>query len=157
MEMQEKKALLEETAKEILEKMGFKANVFIAIDAMGENDLFSVEIQTDESGYLIGKHGANLSAFQHLFRIIIRKKTSEKIHFSVDVNNYRQDRKQEVVQIAREALKKLEDENLEEIALPPMNAFERRIVHLELENIGNVVTESVGSDLERKIIIKKQN
>lgn len=155
--MKEKKALLEETAKDLLEKMGFKATIFIAIDAMGEDDLFSVEIKTDESGFLIGKRGVNLSAFQHIFRIIIRKKTSERIHFSVDINNYRQDKKQEISLIAQEALEKLQNENLNEIALPPMNAFERRIVHMELENVEGITTESTGFDLDRKIIIKKEN
>lgn len=157
--MKEKKALLEETAKELLDKMGFRGTVFIATDAMGEDDLFAVEIQTDESGYLIGKKGINLSAFQHIFRIIVRKKTAEKIHFSVDINNYRQDKKEEITREAREALKKMEEDGLNEIALPPMNAFERRIVHLELEDIEGIYTESSGSDLDmdRKIIIKKQN
>lgn len=157
MEMKEKKFLLEETAKEILEKMGFKVNVFIATDAMGEDDLFSVEIQTDESGYLIGKRGLNLAAFQHIFRIIIRKKTTDKIHFTVDINNYRQDKKQEITRIAREALDKLQRENLTEITLPPMNGFERRIVHMELEGIEGITTESIGLDFNRKIIIKKEN
>lgn len=157
MEMKEKKVLLEETAKEILEKMGFKATVFIATDAMGEDDLFSVEIQTDESGYLIGKRGLNLAAFQHIFRIIIRKKTKEKIHFTVDINNYRQDKKQEITNIAREALERLQKEDLTEIALPPMNGFERRIVHMELEAVEGITTESTGLDFDRKIIIKKEN
>ncbi|MBT3356594.1 hypothetical protein HN784_02045 [bacterium] len=159
MKLEEKKKLIEETTKELLEKMGFQATVYIATNVStseeetSEENPISVELQLTDSKYLIGKYGVNLSALQHILRVIIRNKTKERINFNVDVNNYREEQKQAIIALANEMGEKVRMEK-KSAMLRSMNAYERRIVHVELEKMDGVLTESVGEGEDRKVIIK---
>lgn len=157
MQLEEKKKLIEETTKELLEKMDFKATVYTSttIDPDSEEEgPVSVEIQLTDSKYLIGKYGMNLSALQHLLRVLVRKKSeNEKIDFNVDVNGYRRQQKQSIISLARESAEKVSKEK-KTLVLQPMNAFERRLVHVELANYEGIKTESIGEDENRKVVIK---
>lgn len=159
MKLEEKKKLIEETTKELLDEMGFQATIYIATSAstseeeVSEETPISVELQLTDSKYLIGKYGVNLSALQHILRILIRKKTDERINFNVDVNNYREEQKQALVTLAAEMGEKVQKEK-KSFMLRPMNAYERRIVHVELDKMDGILTESVGEGDDRKVIIK---
>ena len=159
MQLEEKKKLIEETTKELLEKMDFKATVYTSTtvppsnqDAVGELPI-SVEIQLTESKYLIGKYGVNLSALQHLLRIIVRKRSSEYIPFNVDVNGYCEEQRQAIISSARESAERVAKDK-KSIMLRPMNAFERRLVHIELAEIEGIKTESIGYGEDRKVVIR---
>ena len=159
MQLDEKKKLIEEATKDLLERMGFKATIYTATTVTSdeneseEDAPISVEIQLSESKYLIGKHGVNLAALQHLLRVLIRKKAGEQINFSVDVNGYREDQRQSIVDLAHEMAEKASQEK-KAIILRPMNAYERRLVHVELANNQEIKTESIGEGEERKVVIK---
>lgn len=155
MQLDEKKRIIEETTKELLEKMGFKATIYTetTVTETEENTPISVEIQLTDSKYLIGKHGLNLSALQHLLRIIIRKKASQRIDFNVDINGYREGQKQSIIDLAHEVAEKVSREK-KVVILRPMNAYERRLVHVELDQNKNVKTESIGEKDERKVAVK---
>jgi spoIIIJ-associated protein len=160
MKIEQRKQLLEETTKQLLDEMGFKSTVYTAIDATTSQSpaetTISVEVKLSDpkdSNYLIGKHGKNLAAFQHLCRVLIKKKTIEKISFSVDINDYRNGQRQTIIKIAREMAKKAMDDK-KAVVLRPMSAFERRLVHIELEKIEGVKTESLGEGDDRKVVIK---
>jgi len=159
MELEQKKSLLEETVKSLLDAMGFKANVYTSTDAMAQDGdeagqpTITVEIQLEDSRYLIGKHGTNLAALQHLLRVMIKKKTDEKIYFKVDVNGYRQEHEQSIKRLASETAQKvLQDKK--SMVLPPMNAYERRLVHTVLTDFEGIRTESMGEGEDRKVVIK---
>lgn len=158
MQLEEKKKLIEETTKDLLDRMSFKATVYTSTTVPPEEETsdnlpISVEIQLTESKYLIGKFGVNLAALQHLLRIIIRKKAGEQIDFNVDVNGYREEQRQSIINFARESAEKAIQEK-KSVMLRPMNAFERRLVHVELSQTDGVKTESIGEGEERKVVIK---
>lgn len=159
MQLDEKKKLIEETTRELLEKMGFQATIHIATSAstseeeVSEETPISVELQLADSKYLIGKYGVNLSALQHILRVLVRNKTDERINFNVDVNNYREEQKQALVTLAHEMGDKVRKEK-KSAMLRAMNAYERRIVHVELAKMEGIITESVGEGEDRKVIIK---
>ena len=158
MQLEEKKKLIEETTKDLLDRMNFKATVYTSTTVLPEEETsdnlpISVEIQLTESKYLIGKFGVNLAALQHLLRIMIRKKAGEQIDFNVDVNGYREEQRQSIINFARESAEKAIQEK-KPVMLRPMNAFERRLVHVELSQTEGVKTESIGEGEERKVVIK---
>ena len=70
----------------------------------------------------------------------------------VDVNNYRKKREDLIVELGRAAARKAMAEKTK-VALPPMNAYERRLVHVELSSRPDIKTESAGEGGERHIII----
>lgn len=147
--------LIKKTIEELVARMGFTGTV--TISELSEEDGVVCDITTDvDSNFLIGQHGVNLQALQHLARLIVRKHIPEKIRFTLDINKYRQQKNQSVVEQARRAA----DEAISQgrsIFMDPMTTYERRIVHLELSQNSKVVTESIGEGESRKIVVKPAN
>jgi spoIIIJ-associated protein len=145
---------IKDTIQDILEKMGFQAKV--EVDARDqentENITCNIFVESD-SHFLIGQHGINLQALQHIARLLVRKKIDEKIKFSLDVNNYRQERNETVIELARLAAQDAVREG-RAVVLRPMSAYERRLVHLELAGNAEVATESIGEGEGRKVVVK---
>jgi len=118
----------------------------------GLTSRFSVHLKGD-ANLLIGEGGANLAALEHLLKKSIQKKHGEGYKFTLDINDYRmkrlEDLKQDVKTAAKEVLlyKK-------EVPLRAMSSFERRIVHLLLAEYPDITTESIGQEPERRVIIK---
>ncbi len=145
--------IIKKTIEELLNIMHFKGDV--AIDDLQLDDVL-VNIQTEHAGFLIGQAGANLDALQHIARILVNKKNKEPIQFILDVNNYRRQR----IELLRDLAENMANQALSEkvaLTLQPMSAYERRIIHLALVNKPEISTESIGQDLERRIIIKPIN
>jgi spoIIIJ-associated protein len=92
-----------------------------------------------------------MADLEHVVKIIAKKLNIEKVN--VDVNNYKKERERLLVELAKAAARKVLAEK-KEIALPAMNAYERRIVHVELATRPDVKTESLGEGSDRHIVVK---
>ncbi len=92
-----------------------------------------------------------LEDFEYLINLISQKENQQKVW--LDVNNYRRERERLIVELAKAAAHKV-TLSKEEIQLPPMNAYERRLVHLEIACHPDLKTESVGEGKERRVVIK---
>ncbi|MDA3815637.1 MAG: KH domain-containing protein [Patescibacteria group bacterium] len=156
MENDEKKKVLEKITKELLEKMEIQSTVYIEENAVSEDNAISIEIQTSDSSYLIGRGGVNLSALQHIIRILTRKEIGEQMQFTVDVNGYRDDQRQIIIDRAQEVIEEVRNRK-EAIELSPMNSYERRIVHMEVSKHSDIESESIGEEEERRVVIKSVN
>jgi spoIIIJ-associated protein len=154
--MEEKNTIIiKETIEELLHKMGFSGSV--AVSTVDEDENMTCDITTDtDSNFLIGQHGINLQALQHLARLIVRKNIPEKIRFTLDINNYRQQKNQSIIEQAKIAAREAISQG-RSIFMDPMTTYERRIVHLELSKNSQISTESVGEGESRKIVIKPAN
>jgi len=152
-DIDKKKKELEKIIREMMDGIGVIGNISLATDAFSESEIISVEIQSEDSSYLIGKFGVNLNAFQHICRIIARRKIGEEINFSIDVNNYRQKQSQYIIDLANSTIDEVikKDKSIE---LRPMNAFERRLVHIQVSENDKVESESAGEEENRRVIIK---
>lgn len=154
---EEQKKVLKETTEDVLEKMDMKGNVFIVTDAMPDNEeSLCIQIQSKDSGFLIGKSGNNLFALQHLIRILVSKKLEEKINFIVDVNSYVENQREDIIDKASSAIREVEKTG-KEIELAPMNSYERRLVHIKVSQKETVESESLGEGFERRVLIKPTN
>jgi spoIIIJ-associated protein len=146
------KAIIKKTIEELLEKMGFSGTVTVL--ESGEADSVTCDITTEvDSNFLIGQHGVNLQALQHLARLIVRKHIPKKIRFTLDINNYRQQKNQSIIEQAKLAASEALSQG-RSVFMDPMTTYERRIVHLELSTNSQVSTESVGEGESRKIVVK---
>lgn len=146
--------MLKNIIKETLEKMTFSDFTmgFREEDGPdGENIIFN--ISSRESDLLIGQYGINLRALQHILRAMARKKTEEKLKFSVDVNDYNKSKIGTLEDLARNMARRAINDKRPAV-LRPMTAYERRIVHLALAENDQVQTESIGEGEERKVVIK---
>ena len=144
--------IIKETIEELIEKMGFSG--VVVIQQTDDVDSITCNITTDiDSNFLIGQHGINLQALQHLARLIVRKSVPEKIRFTLDINNYREQKNQSVLQQARQAAEEAISLG-QSVYMSPMSTYERRLVHLELSKNSDVTTDSVGEGEDRKIVVK---
>src|SRR3989344_4185104 len=136
---------LKQTIQQILEKIGFKD---FSVEADSENRKVSILI--NEGEWLKEWLPKIVSEFNYLINII-HKKTSEESVF-VDINNYRKERERLIVELAKAAAQKAVTTK-QEVKLPAMNAYERRLVHVELSMRPDAKTESIGEGKDRGVVI----
>ena len=115
-----------------------------------------ITITGNDASTLIGHHGDTLDALQYLANLACARKNAngerDKSRVTIDIEGYRAKREETLRALARRmAAKALR--NKRSVMLEPMSAYERRIIHSEIQNIEGVSTNSVGSDNNRKIVI----
>ena len=115
-----------------------------------------ITIVGEDAATLIGHHGDTLDAVQYLANLASARKNAQgerdKSRVTIDIEGYRAKREETLRALARRmAAKALR--NKRSVMLEPMNAYERRIIHSEIQNIEGVSTNSIGSDNNRKIVI----
>ena len=110
------------------------------------------DIEGDDAGLLIGRRGETLQALQFITRVITNNKTGHRSPISIDVEGYYQRRDQSLVNLADRVAKRVVRTG-REIELEPMNARERRVVHMSLADNDDVYTESSGLGTDRRIVI----
>jgi spoIIIJ-associated protein len=147
------KEACEETEKilsDIINKMGMDLK---KVKAEFNGDSINAEIETHDSGFIIGKNGQNLDALEYIAQIIVNNALNAKIKVNLDCENYR--KKQ------NEKLKVLADKAVEYVSrtgkiyrFDPMNAKERKIIHIYLKNNPKIETFSEGEGVMRKGGIK---
>lgn len=152
MDKEKVKSLLQTQTEKLLKGLCVE---FDEVSVLEKHEGFLVNIKTkpSESKFLIGQHGVNLSSFQHLLRILVRRQHDERISFAVDVDNYKKNRDEYLKNLAVNAKEKAKNKN-ELVVLEPMPAGDRRIIHLEIAHDDEVKSESIGEGKDRRIAIK---
>lgn len=135
-----------ETIKKCLELMGFND---YSVNVDQEAGKISIFVNEDEWFKKLVPQA--LGDFENVIRLLARRNNVERVF--VDLNNYRKERERLIVELAKAAARKVLL-NKQEVQLPAMNAYERRLVHLELSTRPDVKTESVGEGSDRRVIIK---
>lgn len=114
----------------------------------------SVLIYTPENArFIIGKNGENLRSLEQVIRAMFNKKSDEFGTIVIDINDYRKSKTNHLIDMAKQAVTRVRSTQKAE-ALSPMTAYERRVVHMELASYPDVATESIGSEPQRRIVIK---
>ena len=121
-----------------------------------EKDTCLIEINGEDAGVLIGHHGDTLDSLQYLANLAANKKVNgEKpahVKVTVDAEGYRAKREETLRALARRMADKVLKQK-RSVMLEPMNPYERRIIHSEIQNVEGVSTNSIGSENNRKIVI----
>jgi len=149
--MEEKNKIIEQIAKEFLAHLDEKAEISLEEDR--ENQAIKVKIKTDNPGALIGFHGKTLSAFQLLLGLMVYRRLGEWQRIIVDVNNYRAEQTERLKKIALNAAQRVKFSG-QPVILSPMTPFERRIIHLTLNDFAGVETVSQGEGDQRHIVVR---
>lgn len=147
------KVTIQQVVAGLVEKMNIDCETEVRETSQEDRDNFVCNVKTDDSSYLIGQYGINLQALQHLARVIVRKKTTEKSDFILDVNFYRQEKNESITVLAKNMAEKAVAEK-KEVILRPMSPYERRLVHMELAGNEKIKTESIGEGEERQVRIR---
>ena len=121
---------------------------------IAEDDSVRVHIQLpeEETGIYIGHHGEGLTALQLLLSLMISQRTGKWYRVSVNINDYQERREDSLKNLAESAAEKAISLN-QEVVLGNLSSYERRIVHLHLEQHGGVTTESRGEPPLRQLLV----
>ena len=147
--------LIKETLEKLLNIIGI-SYVGVKITKEGDN-VYYTEIETENSSLLIGWHGENIAAMQHILKCLLWKQGIEsKTQVIVDVDGYKKRQEDSVIRLAeRKAEVAVSDQR--PITLPPMNAYLRRKIHLHLADSEKfkdlVTTDSIGEGTRRQVKI----
>jgi len=140
--------------EELIQKIGISARVHIAYR---EDRKLGLDVETDDSGIIIGKRGQTLEALQLIINIVAGRRKDSNTRVIVDTQNYRVRREQNLIHIAEQAAEQVRSTRRSKL-LEAMNPFERRLVHTALSNAGDVETLSEGDGLYKRIrIIYREN
>jgi spoIIIJ-associated protein len=143
------------TLEELLAKMGIRAQVVIRQRVEveeGERPPVVLDVMGDDLGILIGRRGETLAALQYITRLIVSRKTRRWYPLVVDVEQYKVRRERSLKRLAQRMAERASFSK-QTVALEPMPAYERRIVHIALRGHPSVITKSVGEGDQRKVTI----
>lgn len=136
-----------------LKNLGLSATAEGHID---EEGITRIIVKGSDATMLIGHHGDTLDSFQYLANLAANRefKSGDKNHnrVTVDIEDYRSKREQTLRALARRMAAKALKYN-KSVMLEPMNPYERRIIHSEIQSIEGVSTNSIGSENNRKVVI----
>ena len=146
--------LIADTAIEILRGM---LTFFDAGDADideydgGEGELI-LDVSNADLAILIGRHGKTLEAFQYMFTILVNNRLGFRYPIVVDIEGYKNRRRQKLESMARNSANKALSRGCE-VRMHPMKPYERRIVHLTLRKTPGITTHSEGSEPNRYVVV----
>jgi spoIIIJ-associated protein len=124
------------------------------VSARTRNDTINAEILGGDPGKVIGREGRTLAAIEFLANTVIAKEQGHGgPRVSVDAAGYRRRHEERLLDQARRHAAKVRKSG-EDLELEPMNAADRRIIHIALKEDAFVMTESVGEGRDRRIVIK---
>lgn len=141
----------QKTLREILSLLGMEAKIQIK----DEPERLWVSFKGDGSGLLIGRKGQTLDALEYLVNKIVHKGAEDKKKIVVDTENYRARREEALIKLAQRMGEKAKRTG-KPVTMNPLDAHERRIVHLALQHDKALRTHSKGTGIYRKIVISPE-
>jgi len=152
---------IKEIVKEFFKKTTFEVEIeFLPV----KDQTLPINLRVEDPQILIGEGGQTLVEIQHLLKAILRRKIAAKgepypsgreepFYIDLDINNYKKKKTEYLRELARTTADEVSLSKKEKI-LSPMPAYERRIIHLGLAGRSDVVTESIGEEPERKVVVR---
>lgn len=137
--------------QEVLKNMG----IDVVIEKMIKSDKVLLHLHGKNLGILIGKHGQTLDALQYLTNLTTNQGETTRHFIMLDVENYRHRREETLKQLAIRLANRVKKSG-DRVVLEPMNGYERKIIHVTLQNDPQVRTESEGQDPYRHVVIYSQ-
>ena len=139
--------------KKLIADMNIEAEITMTD---GDNGEKRITVNGQSAAILIGHHGETLDSLQYLANLAANKridgKKGEYVKISVDVEGYRAKREETLRALARKMAGRV-IKYKKSVMLEPMNPYERRIIHSEIQGIEGVSTNSIGSENNRKVVI----
>ena len=142
-----------ENGKKFLEDIFREMGLEVLVEyRLAPEDTLEINLSGREMGVLIGKRGQTLDSLQYLTNLVVNRGEEKRFHVRVDTENYRARRKETLESLAKNIAYKVK-RTRKSMALEPMNAYERRIIHTTLQQDNFVMTKSEGEDPYRHVVV----
>ena len=122
-------------------------------DISTDNYYITVDIKGNNTNNLIGYRGETLNAMQTLLSSVANKDIEEKVRVVLDISGYKEKRKKVLEELA-DKVSKTVIKTGKKVTLEPMPAYERKIIHSRLQNNSKIITDSVGEEPHRRVVIE---
>lgn len=151
----ETKKDIEKTIKKILSDVLSKLKIVSQVTVVKDKgqDHYLASIDTEETGLIIGRHGETLNSLQLILGVLLYRNLGSWVRVILDVGGYRENRKAAIEEMVGRIIDEVTQSN-QSVTLPYLTPYERRIVHLMLENHKKVTSESEGEGRNRRVVIK---
>jgi len=117
-----------------------------------QDDIYQVTLEGSGLGALIGHRGETLDAVQQLTSYAVNRGRAHRVRIHVDAEGYRARREESLSRLAKKTAAKVARSH-RSIALEPMNAYERHVIHAALQDFPGITTRSIGTDPNRRVVI----
>ena len=146
--------IIKNTTEELLKLLEVDGTFDILENKEGES--IDIILDTKDTGIVIGYHGDTMEGLQLVLSLCIAKKLGRFIRVSLEVGDYKKNRTEWLKSLAEETKDRVLSEG-KEIIIPELKSWERRVVHLLLENDKEVMSESQGEGRDRVLVVKPKN
>ena len=116
-----------------------------------EKGRYKVILEGEHMGALIGRRGETLDAIQQLTSYAVNR-TGGRVRVQLDAEGYRSKREQSLQHLARKTAAKTVRYR-RNFTLEPMNAYERHVIHVALQDVAHVTTYSTGTEPNRRVVV----
>jgi spoIIIJ-associated protein len=140
-------------AHDIISDLLQRIGVSGAVQVTNRDEMLDVVLDTEESGIVIGYHGEALEALQLVFSLLVSKTAGHFMRVNLEVGDYKKNRSEYLERLAMQTKERVLTEN-QEHALPALKSWERRVVHLILQNDEDVESESIGDGKDRVLVVR---
>lgn len=141
--------IIQDTAKELLAKLDVPGEVTVS----EQDGVAAILLDTPDTGMVIGYHGETLDGLQFLLSLILAKKRGQFMRVNLEVGDYRKNRSEYLERLAMQVKERVLEEGNEQ-TLSDLKPWERRVIHLILQNDSEVTSESVGEGRNRVLVVK---
>lgn len=151
-----KEEIIKKTTEELFGLLGIEGNLEVLLKEglpAGRQEEVEIVLETTETGIVIGYHGETLESLQLVLSLCISKRLGSFTRVILEIGDYRKNRTDWLKTAALAAKEKAINEQ-KEVAIPNLKSWERRIVHMLLQEDKEVISESMGDGKERTLVIK---
>lgn len=135
--------------KTILEGMSAQT---VSVSSKIEGNSVEIDIECEDHGIVIGRRGETLDAVQYLASLAVNKGKDDYVRISLDIGDYRSKREATLIALAKKTASQVKRTG-RKVTLEPMNPYERHIIHTAIQDVEHIKTHSVGSNIERRVVI----
>jgi|SRR5579871_3492724 len=141
--------IIKETTDKLFSLLGVQAEVLVSMT----DEAIALELTTEDTGMLIGYHGETLEALQLVLSLCVSKQLGDYHRVSLEIGEYKKNRTDYLKQLAEQTKDRVLSQQ-QPVTLPHLKAWERREVHLLLQDDPEVVSESRGEGRDRVLEIR---
>ncbi|MDY6854172.1 MAG: RNA-binding cell elongation regulator Jag/EloR [Thermodesulfobacteriota bacterium] len=141
-----------ELAKRTLERILAGLKTDATVDAKDDGNKILLNINGDGSGFLIGRRGRTLDAMQHIVDKIVNRSLKDRKRIIIDTERYRERRIESLENLALKLGERVKKFG-KPLSITPLNAHDRRIIHMTLQGDDQLTTTSKGDGLLRRVVI----
>ncbi len=139
--------------EQLIEKLFVLLEIEGTFSLEEQDEMLDVMMETKDTGMVIGYHGEVLESLQLILSLAIAKKLGRFMRVSIEVDGYKKNRTEYLHNLAEQVKERVIAEQREQV-LSSLKSWERRIIHLYLQNDEQVTSESSGEGKERVLVVK---